>query len=171
MTFQLHVRTYICIVKLEEAIQTQKFINEKQKAVLNLMYTAYVLKTQVSALLKEFDLTSEQYNVLRILKGKYPQCMCVKDIAGRMIERSSNVPRIADRLVTKKLIKRSQSKEDKRETSVSLTDKGLALLESTLVKINDLNNTILSLTENEAKTLNTLLEKINTNSLLTTENI
>ena len=63
--------------------------------------------------------------------------MCVKDIAGRMIERSSNVPRIIDRLVAKKLVKRTQSKEDKRETMMALTEKGLDILESSSQQINE----------------------------------
>jgi DNA-binding MarR family transcriptional regulator len=80
-------------MKLEEAIQSVKFINETQKAGLNIMYTAWWMKTIMSKELKVYGLTLEQYNVLRILKGKSPQEMCVKDIAGRMIEKNSNVPR------------------------------------------------------------------------------
>ncbi len=128
-----------------------------------MLYSAYQIKVRMSCLLKEFDITQEQYNVLRILKGKHPQCMCVKDIAGRMIERSSNVPRIADRLVAKKLVKRFQSEHDKRETSILLTVKGLAWLESVTAKIKGQSGNILTLTESEAKQLNLLLEKINTN--------
>ncbi len=127
------------------------------------MYTTYVLKTRVAALLKEFDLTMEQYNVLRILKGKHPQCMCVKDIAGRMIERSSNVPRIADRLEAKKLIKRYQSKEDKRHTSLQLTDKALKVLEKSTKKLSEPHHFDIQISENEAAQLNQLLEKMNNN--------
>ena len=159
----MHVHTYICIVKLEDAIQTQKFSSEKQKAVLNLMYTTYLLKTLITTVLKEFDLTMEQYNVLRILKGKHPQCMCVKDIAGRMIERSSNVPRIADRLVAKKLINRFQSEDDKRHTSLSITSKGLLVLQKSLTKIERIDYNLSFLSDEEVKNLNLLLEKINTN--------
>lgn len=150
-------------MKLEDAIQMQKFGSEKQKAVLNLMYTTYTLKTRIAATMKELDLTMEQYNVLRILKGKHPQCMCVKDIASRMIERSSNVPRIADRLVTKKLIRRFQSKEDKRHTSLMLTDKGLALVEESLDKMKKTDDTLVFLSDEEVNQLNLILEKINTN--------
>ncbi|TKK67490.1 MarR family transcriptional regulator [Ilyomonas limi] len=157
----MHVYTYICIVKLEDAIQSHNFTSEKQKAGLHILFTAYQLKCEVSAILKPFDLTAEQYNVLRILKGKHPQNMCVKDIAGRMIERSSNVPRIIDRLVYKKLVKRSQSKEDKRETMMILTDKGLALLESSSQKMNETFDGILRLSNEESKILNDLLEKVN----------
>ena len=159
----MHVYTYICIVKLEEAIQTNNFSSEKQKAVLNLMYTTYILKTLVTAVLKKFDLTMEQYNVLRILKGKHPQSMCVKDIAGRMIERSSNVPRIADRLVAKKLIERYQSEEDKRHTSLSLTTKGLAVLKKSWGEMEKIDHNLSFISETEVKQLNFLLEKINTN--------
>ena len=159
----MHVHTYICIVKLEDAIQTQKFSSEKQKAVLNLMYTTYLLKTLITTVLKEFDLTMEQYNVLRILRGKHPQCMCVKDIAGRMIERSSNVPRIADRLVAKKLIDRFQSEDDKRHTSLSITSKGLLVLQKSLTKIERIDYNLSFLSDEEVKNLNLLLEKINTN--------
>ncbi len=157
----MHVCTYICIVKLEDAIQSHNFKSEKQKAGLHIMFTSYQLKCVVSALLKPFELTAEQYNVLRILKGKHPQQMCVKDIAGRMIERSSNVPRIIDRLVAKKLVKRTQSKEDKRETVMALTDKGLTLLESSSQQMNETFENILRLNDEEAKILNDLLEKVN----------
>lgn len=160
----MHVCTYICIVKLEDAIQSQNFTSEKQKAGLHILFTAYQLKCKVSATLKPFDITTEQYNVLRILKGKHPQNMCVKDIAGRMIERSSNVPRIIDRLVTKKLVKRTQSKEDKRETVIALTNKGLALLESSSLQMNESLEGTLLLSSEEAKALNNLLEKINNNT-------
>ncbi len=159
----MHVCTYICIVKLEEAIQTKNFTSEKQRAVLNLMYTTYLLKTHIGAAMKRFDLTMEQYNVLRILKGKHPQCMCVKDIAGRMIERSSNVPRIADRLEAKKLIKRYQSEEDKRHTSLSLTEKGISVLQQSLSEIEKIDHELSFLTDGEVNQLNSLLEKININ--------
>ena len=90
-------------MKLEQAIQSEKFETQVQKAGLNVLYTAWWLKTIVSKELKEFGLTHEQYNVLRILKGKYPELMCVRDIGNRMIEKSSNVPRIIDRLNLKNL--------------------------------------------------------------------
>jgi DNA-binding MarR family transcriptional regulator len=157
----MHVCTYIYIVKLEDAIQSHNFKDEKQKAGLHILFTAYQLKCIVSSTLKPFDVTAEQYNVLRILKGKHPENMCVKDIAERMIERSSNVPRIIDRLVAKNLVKRTQSKEDKRETVIALTDKGLDLLESSSFKMNDAFEGILQLNNEEAKALNDLLEKVN----------
>ncbi len=157
---KLNVCTYICVVKLEQAIQSTKFKSEVQKAGLNILYTAWWLKTVMSKELKEFGLTHEQYNVLRILKGKYPDQMCVRDIACRMIEKSSNVPRIIDRLELKKLVKRSTSAMDKRETVITLTQSGITILDATNVVVNKVTDDLLIITEKDATELNQLLEKV-----------
>ena len=160
---KLDVCTYICVVKLEQAIQSTKFKSEVHKAGLNILYTAWWLKTVTSKELKEFGLTHEQYNVLRILKGKYPEQMCVRDIACRMIEKSSNVPRIVDRLELKKMVKRSTSSVDKRETVITLTQSGITILDATTVMVNKVIDSVLSISETDALALNQLLEKVRTN--------
>jgi DNA-binding MarR family transcriptional regulator len=147
-------------VKLEEAIKSNKFKNEVHKAGLNILYTAWWLKTIMSRELKEFGITHEQYNVLRILKGKYPDQICVREIACRMIEKSSNVPRIIDRLEVKKLVKRNTSLADKRETVVTLTNAGINILEITNAKVDKLFETVLLIDEARAATLNGLLENV-----------
>jgi len=147
-------------VKLEQAIQSNKFKNEMHKASLNILYTAWWLKTRMSNELKAFGLTHEQYNVLRILKGKFPEQMCVKDIGCRMIEKSSNVPRIIDRLEIKKLVKRAISPNDRRETVITLTQSGLTILAATTEKINELMDEMVCMEKTEAIQLNSLLEKM-----------
>ncbi|HEX8279140.1 MAG TPA: MarR family transcriptional regulator [Segetibacter sp.] len=147
-------------MKLEDVLKTGKFSSESQKAGLNIMYTAWWLKTLISRELKIFGLTAEQFNVLRILKGKHPEKMCVKDIAGRMIERNSNVPRIIDRLVAKKYADRSNSEIDKRETVIALTDDGIDILQNASKKVNDLFSRAFSIKEEEARQLNDLLESV-----------
>jgi DNA-binding MarR family transcriptional regulator len=154
---------YICIVKLEEALKSSKFRDDVQKAGLNVLYTAWWLKTLTSKELKNFDLTHEQYNVLRILKGKHPEKMCVKDIASRMIEKNSNVPRIIDRLEKKKWIKRAQGEIDGRQTVMALTDTGIKVLENATAVINDVWNKTISMSAVDANNLNTLLEKLRAN--------
>jgi DNA-binding MarR family transcriptional regulator len=149
-------------MKLEEAIKSSRFTDASHKAVVNLMYTTYWMKTHLNTVLKENGLTTEQFNVLRILKGKHPEQMCVKDIGSRMIEKSSNVPRIIDRLLVKKLVKRMPSKEDKRETLISLTDKGQKQVEDSNLVVDALQKKIIGLDENEAVLLNELLEKMRT---------
>jgi DNA-binding MarR family transcriptional regulator len=146
-------------MKLEEVLKTERFESMSQKAMLNVMYTAYWAKTKVSTSLKGQGLTIEQFNVMRILKGMHPQAMCVKDIASRMVEKSSNVPRIIDRMILKGIAVRTQSEEDRRETLVSITDKGLKVLEKANVGISAINNEI-GLSEADALLLNDLLERL-----------
>jgi DNA-binding MarR family transcriptional regulator len=110
--------------------------------------------------LKAFDLTHEQYNVLRILKGKHPEQMCVRDIASRMMEKNSNVPRIVDRLVAKKWVKRSTSSIDKRETVITLNQNGIEVLEVSTKKIDQVFEGLITITDTEASQLNVLLEKM-----------
>lgn len=147
-------------MELEQAIQSNKFRNEVQKAGLNILYTAWWLKTITYKELKDFGLTHEQYNILRILKGKHPQQMCVKDIASRMIEKNSNVPRIVDKLEDKKLVRRSQGEADGRQTVIELTQAGINILASCTIKINELYDKMLTINYKEAESLNTLLEKV-----------
>lgn len=122
------------------------------------MYTAWWLKTLITRELKELGLTHEQYNVLRILKGTHPSKMCVKDIGGRMIEQNSNVPRIVDKLVAKKLTTRSTSVSDKRETVISLTSSGICLLEEANKHVEIVIKKSISITESDSILLNDLLE-------------
>lgn len=147
-------------MKLEQAIQSEKFETQVQKAGLNVLYTAWWLKTLVSKELKVFGLTHEQYNVLRILKGKYPEVMCVRDIGNRMIEKNSNVPRIIDRLELKKFAERSTSLVDKRETVITITETGIKTLNLVSKKIQPMFLNTISLSEEEALELSQLLEKM-----------
>jgi DNA-binding MarR family transcriptional regulator len=147
-------------VKLEDALKSTNFKSLQQKASLNCLYTAWWLKTVLSKELKTYDLTHEQYNVLRILKGKHPDQMCVRDIASRMMEKNSNVPRIVDRLVAKELVERTTSSIDRRETVISLTSAGIDILTNSTKKMDKVFDSILTLTEAEATQLNDLLEKL-----------
>jgi DNA-binding MarR family transcriptional regulator len=148
------------MMKLEQALQTTHFRDAKHKAVLNILYSAWWLKSIMSKELKAFGITLEQYNVMRILKGKSPQAMCVKDIAGRMIEKGTNVPRIIDRLVDKKLVRRGTDAQDKRHTVMQLTANGFELLDQCTKKMNQITDKIIHLTEKDADQMNKQLEKM-----------
>jgi len=147
-------------MKLEDVLKTNKFNDEVHKATLNILYTSYWMRDNVSSTMKEIGITSEQFNILRILKGKHPEAMCVKDIASRMIEKSSNVPRILDRLVAKELVMRTTSKEDKRETIISLTDAGMQTLQRANEELAAINKKTIGINNEEAAVLNQLLEKL-----------
>jgi DNA-binding MarR family transcriptional regulator len=149
-------------MKLQEAIKSDKFRNARHMASLNVLYTAYWLRTNTTGILKDMGMTSEQFNVMRILRGKHPEPMCVRDIASRMLEKSSNVPRIIDRLVLKKLVKRTTSKEDKRETIINITAEGLKHLEQASKMVEKATDRLIGVTEEEAIQLHNLLEKLRT---------
>lgn len=151
-------------MRLEEAIKSTRFVDERNKLAINMLYTSYWLKNIQSSGLKEHGLTLEQHNVLRILKGSHPEAMCVKDIASRIVEKNSNVPRIVDRLVIKKLVTRKRSKEDKRETLISLTDEGIQLIDQARTFVDKTNQAVINLSEEEAAHMNELLEKLRSGS-------
>lgn len=147
-------------MRIEEALKTTRFRSEPHKAILNLLYSAYWFNDNFNQMLKPFGITQEQFNVLRILRGSFPNALCVRDIASRMIEKSSNVPRILDRLARKEYIIRQQSSDDKRETNIVITPQALDLLKKMDVIVTESENNLINLTDEEAFTLNELLEKI-----------
>jgi DNA-binding MarR family transcriptional regulator len=147
-------------VKIEEAIKVKNFSSERQKAYINVLYTATFLKGKINARLKKFDLTHEQFNVLRIIKGQYPNPVCVKDITDRMIEPNSNTTRILDRLEQKQLVKRNPSERDRRELWITITENGLNLLVTIEADFLSDNPHGRSLSHAEASLLNNLLDKL-----------
>ena len=97
---------------------------------------------------------------MRILKGSHPNEMRVKDIASRMVEKSSNVPRILDKLVAKNLAKRTISASDKRETLVALTETGIAVIEKARNSIDEMTQKVMMVSDREARTLSEILDKM-----------
>lgn len=147
-------------MKLEQAIKSSNFRNEVHKASLNILYTGWWIKTLMSKALKDYGLTSEQFNVLRILKGKHPEQICVKEIGCRMIEKNSNIPRIIDRLEIKKLVKRVTSNADKRETVIVLTQAGINMLDHSTERVNSIIDESIFLPGKKALLLNQILEEM-----------
>ena len=150
---------YICSVKIEDEIKTRGFRNEYHKLHVNVIFSAWWLKTRLSASLKTFGLTPEQFNVLRIVRGQ-KEMLCVKDITSRMLERNSNTTRIIDKLQAKGLVERHASSNDRREIRIHLTEKGSALLSEIDAHWDRQDPVSLPLSEPEAKTLNNLLDRM-----------
>ena len=136
------------------------FTNERVKANLNVLYTANWIYNKMSANLKPFGLTHEQFNVLRILRGSHPDFMNQKDILERMIAPNSNLTLIIKKLVDKDLVKVEQSSEDKRAYEINLTEDGLLKLKELDEFIKAQKGDFSSLSESEAFHLNALLDKI-----------
>jgi DNA-binding MarR family transcriptional regulator len=134
-----------------------KFKNNKVKALINIKYTANWLTSKEITFFKPFGISPQQFNILRILRGA-DQAVKVQVVKERMIERSPNATRLMDKLCDKKLIERVRCEDDRRVVFVEINKKGLALLKKidTELNIDFLNK----LTEEEAKTLSNILDKI-----------
>ncbi len=134
-----------------------KFLNEKIKAVINIKYTAHWLDNIGNEILKPFNISIPQYNILRILRGsKKP--LTVKTVKDRMVQKSPNSTRLMDKLCEKKLIQRIRCENDRRVVYIEISKNGLTLLSK--INMKEFDNIMEALTENEAKTLNKLLDKI-----------
>lgn len=153
----------ITIMRIEEIIKSNVVIDDAKKVILNLMYTQSVIADKFNELLKPHDLSSEQYNVLRILRGQKgcPANMCL--IQERMIAKNSNTTRLIDKLLLKELVTREVCPENRRKIEVQITEKGLELLEELDPKVLENEKTFSNnLSREEIEQLNTLLEKYRT---------
>lgn len=148
------------MASLEQEIKQSKFQTEQIKANLNVLFTANWLYNKISASLKPYNLTHEQFNVLRILRGSHPKKMCQKDVLSRMIAPNSNVTLIVKKLVEKRLIIVQQSAIDKREYEINISASGLDLLEEIGIEFKKKSNNIGKLSASEAFHLNALLDKL-----------
>ena len=150
-------------MKIEEVVKSNAIMGLSQKAVLNIIYTQNNINERLIEILKPYDLSNEQYNVLRILRGQKgnPANMCL--IQERMLAKTSNTTRLVDKLLLKELVTRKVCKENRRKIEVLITEKGLDILKELDPKIyNYEQNIVANLSSSELEQLNDLLEKIRT---------
>lgn len=145
---------------LEKDIHQKKFRNEYQKATVNLLYTVGWLKDRMKSIFDQEDITPQQFNILRILRGSFPQPISTLTIRDRMLEKMSDVSRIVDRLVVKGLVKKVTNPEDRRLVDVLIAEKGRKLLDRLDRKQEEMDAILKGLTEKEAVQLNQLLDKL-----------
>jgi len=147
-------------MKLEDAIKQTAFKSEEERLVINLVYTSGWLSSEQNRFFKSFGVSSQQYNVLRILRGQFPNPASVGLIQERMLDKMSNASRLIEKLKQKKLIKRSECSKDRRQVDVLITKDGLKLLED-IDKLNgEMHGICNTLSQNEKKKLNELLDKL-----------
>lgn len=115
-------------MKLEEEIQQKSFKTPQQKLAVNLLYTTNWLSNHYDQFFKGLDLTTQQYNVLRILRGQYPNPCSLKCIKERMLDKMSDASRILDKLVNKGYAIRNECPSDRRAINIVVSQKGLDLL-------------------------------------------
>ena len=145
---------------IDQDIQQVKFRNPQQKAAINLIYTLSWMREKTKTIFEEEDITAQQFNILRILRGSFPQPLSTLQIRERMLEKMSDTSRIVDRLIAKGLVKKLICKNDRRLVDVLISDKGKKLLERLDVHEEEMDSAIGNLSEKEANTLSDLLDKI-----------
>lgn len=145
---------------IEKEIHQSRFTSAKQKALLNLLFTYGWVIEQIKHFLANEDITHQQYNILRILRGAHPQPLSTLQIRERMLDKMSDTSRIVDRLVLKDLVKKTVCSKDKRLVDVVITEKGQALLGRLDARSDAMDRIMGGLSEEAAETLSTLLDKL-----------
>jgi DNA-binding MarR family transcriptional regulator len=150
-------------MSIETAIKSIHKMGITTKTVINIMYTSRVIEDAVAGVLKPYDLSSQQYNVMRILRGQKgaPANLCT--IQERMIDKSSNTTRLVDKLIQKNWVKRSVCKANRRKVEITITEAGLQILKELdpLIEKNN-ENLVSGLSPEELEGMNRILDSIRT---------
>ena len=145
---------------IDKDIQQAKFRNVHQKAAINLIYTVGWMREKTRQFFEAEDITPQQFNILRILRGSFPQPLSTLQIRERMLEKMSDTSRIVDRLIAKGLVKKIVCKKDRRLVDVIISDKGKKLLEKLDLHQDEIDGVLGNLSEEDANILSDLLDRI-----------
>jgi DNA-binding MarR family transcriptional regulator len=149
------------VMKIEQEIQQKVFPSNYYKAHINILFTSSWLSLQVVRWLKPFSISMQQFNILRILKGSWPDPLTVSQLMDRMLDKSSNASRLVDKLSTKRLVAKMIPEEDQRMIMVFITNEGLEVLKMASLEVDKgINSIYTSLSFDEAGELSDLLDKL-----------
>ncbi|MFN3488906.1 MAG: MarR family winged helix-turn-helix transcriptional regulator [Emticicia sp.] len=148
-------------MSIERDIKQQKpFKSPYQKVVVNIMYTSNWMNSEQQGILKPFDLSAQQYNVLRILRGQFPNPITVNGIIERMLDKMSNASRLVDKLLLKGYVSRCDNATDRRACDIRITETGAEMLNQIDKLQAEWENQMQNLSEEEAEALSKLLDKM-----------
>lgn len=148
-------------MKIDEELKFVKPVTAFHKAGLNIIFTGNWLKGNVESLLKPYDLSHQQFNVLRILRGRGDEPANLQDITERMLDKMSNATRLVEKLRLKGLLTRDICSDNRRKVEIKITQAGLDLLQLLDPIISEHNQNILSkITEEEAEQISNILDKL-----------
>jgi DNA-binding MarR family transcriptional regulator len=145
---------------IEKDIHQATFRTARQKAMINVLYTYGWIIERIKVSLAKEDITHQQFNILRILRGSAPEPLSTLQIRERMLDKMSDTSRIVDRLIVKGLVKKTVCSKDKRLVDVLITDKGLKLLKKMDEEQNQMDSILNNLSETESEQLSHLLDKL-----------
>lgn len=146
-------------MKIEQELKSEKFESAYQKATLNIIFTSNWINAQLKKKTDKEKITLQQYNILRILRGQYPNPANLGMIKERLLDKMSDVSRLIDRLLLKELVVRTTSLKDKRAVDIVISKKGLEILERLDEPMRMRSILDQRLTEAECATLNDLLDR------------
>lgn len=146
-----------------EIKQTRPFSSKKEEVMVNIMFTNNWIGLNHNQVFKNYDITSQQYNVLRILNGQYPNPITINEIIERMLDKMSNASRLVDKLLLKGLVTRDQRSTNRRACDVIITDEGIELLKIIKEDLLKLEGLVVGITDEEADQLSHLLDKLRNN--------
>lgn len=145
---------------ISDDIKQAKFPSEFNKAIINIIYTNGWLNQKQVAIFKPYGLTTPQFNILRILRGQFPNPSTINLLIDRMLDKSSNASRIVDKLEEKGLVERKQCAGDRRAVDVFISENGLQLLDKIGEDLSGWEHNLRKLSEEECSQLNHLLDKL-----------
>jgi MarR family transcriptional regulator, 2-MHQ and catechol-resistance regulon repressor len=148
------------MMSIDKDIKQGQFTSSHQKAMINILYTYGWVLEQIKNFLAREDITHQQYNVLRILRGSFPKPLSTLQIRERMLDKMSDTSRVVDRLITKNLVTKSTRPTDKRLVDVALTEKGQKLLSHLDNQPDHVQEIMNKLSENDAEMLSSLLDRL-----------
>jgi DNA-binding MarR family transcriptional regulator len=146
-------------MEIEKEIKNRNFLNNYQKATINILYTYNWVNALLKTELDKHQITNQQFNILRILRGQFPNPCTINILKERMLDKMSDASRIVDRLVQKELVTRSVNKKDRRAVDILINDKGLSLLENIHLETAMTNNLAKNISEEDCALLSNLLDK------------
>ena len=147
-------------MEIEKEIFSNKFENNHQKAIVNLIYTYAWITNLLKQQLNKYKITLQQYNILRILRGQHPNPATINMLKERMLDKMSDASRIVDRLEQKELVNRFINTKDRRAVDILITKKGLDLLLKLDVEMSSKNFLDENINSTEAGILSDLLDKM-----------
>ncbi|MGD1844748.1 MAG: MarR family winged helix-turn-helix transcriptional regulator [Salibacteraceae bacterium] len=147
-------------MRLEDELKMKQFSHPFQKAMLNIGFTGNWIRQKIRPTMEGFGLTAQQYNVLRILRGRHPEAAFPGEVKAVMIDKTPDLTRLIDRLLKKELVTRNTCAENRRKVALHITKKGLLLLEEMEPVLKAKMKDLQKITDEEAEMLSALLDKL-----------
>jgi len=145
---------------IDTDIQQNKFLNNYQRASVNIIFTYGWMMEKIKEILEPADITPQQFNILRILRGSHPKPLSTLQIRERMLDKMSDTSRIVDRMIAKGLVNKAISRKDRRLVDIIISPKGLKLIRKLDSRQHELDEILKNISAKEAATLSKILDKV-----------